>query len=99
LHIGPASGRITVTGNNFSNSFIGQGKLRRSTADLSAAGMTLSGTTDVAVSGNLFSGLRPKAVDASGEPSRRILFSNNVLTDAPSDHRRLTESVVTGNVE
>ena len=99
LSIGPASGRITVTGNSFSNSYIGDGQVRRGTKDLAAAGMTLSGTSDVTVSGNLFSGVKPKALDASGEPSRRILFSNNVLTDAVSDHGKLTDSVVTDNLE
>jgi hypothetical protein len=98
LRIGPASGRITVTGNNFSNSYIGEGKLKRRTEDLAAAGMTLEGATDVAVSGNLFSSVRPKALATTGESNRRVLFAGNVITDAESDHDRLQESRVEGNL-
>jgi hypothetical protein len=98
LSIGPNSGRITVTGNNFSNSYIGDDKLKRATNDQNAAGMVLSGTSGVAVSGNLFSGLRPKALTLKGKPSRHILFSDNVLVDAPSDHQKLEDSVVKNNL-
>ncbi len=94
LRIAPGSDRITVTGNNFSNSYVGDGNLRRGTNDLNAAGMTLSGTSDIVISGNLFSGIRPKAVDLQGEPSRRVLFANNVLTDAVSDHGKLDDSLI-----
>ncbi|MBI1900895.1 MAG: right-handed parallel beta-helix repeat-containing protein [Planctomycetia bacterium] len=98
LRIGANSGRITVTGNNFSNSFVGDGKLRRGTEDLAAAGMVLSGTSDVAVAGNLFSSLRPKAVALDGPPSKRVVFAGNVLADVESDHGQLQESVVEGNI-
>src|SRR4029078_6072693 len=57
LLIGPASSRITVTGNNFSDSFIGDGTFKREAADLDASGIILSGTSDVGVSGNLVSGV------------------------------------------
>jgi hypothetical protein len=96
LAIGPASNRITVSGNNFCDSFIGDARVKRKKGDLEAAGMVLSGTSDVAVSGNLFAGVRPKALQLSGAPSRRILFSNNLLTDVESDHEQLDESVVEG---
>ena len=86
VRIGPDSGRITITGNNFSNSFIGDGQVKRAKNDLEAAGITLEQTSDIAVSGNLFSSVRPKAVGLKGDPSRRVLFSNNVLTDVESDH-------------
>ncbi|MEJ2702912.1 MAG: right-handed parallel beta-helix repeat-containing protein [Sedimentisphaerales bacterium] len=98
LSIGPNSGRITVTGNNFSNSYIGDDKLKRAANDQNAAGMVLNGTSGIAVSGNLFSGLRPKALTVKGEPSRHILFSDNVLIDAPSDHKKLEDSVVKNNL-
>jgi hypothetical protein len=82
LRIGPASGRITVTGNNFSSSFIGDGKDKRAATDRSAAGIVLAGTSDIAISGNLFSGLSTDAVTHSGDkPSSRVLFSGNILTD------------------
>lgn len=94
LRIAPASGRITVSGNSFSNSYLGDGKVKRGTKDLAAAGMVLEGTSDVAITGNLFAGVRPKAFELRGDPSRRILFSNNVLTDTEGDQGRLEASVV-----
>ena len=98
LRIGPNSGRITVTGNNFSNSYVGDGKVRRGTEDLAAAGMTLEGTSNVTISGNLFADVQPKAVATEGEPSRGILFADNVLVDVESDHAKLKESQVDGNL-
>ena len=81
LRIGPASGRITVTGNNFSSSFIGDDKDKRAATDRSAAGIVLAGTSDIAISGNLFSGLSTDAVTQSGDkPASRVLFSGNILT-------------------
>ncbi len=98
LRIGPDSGRITVTGNNFSNSNIGGG-VKRGTKDLAAAGMKLDGTSDVAVSGNLFSSLEPKAVELTDEPTRRVAFTGNVLTDVASDHKDVHDSVVADVLE
>ena len=45
----------------------------------------LSGTSDIAISGNLFSGLTTKAVTLEGEPSSGVMFTDNVLTDVESD--------------
>ena len=89
LRIGPASSRITVTGNNFSNSFIGDGGQKREKVDSAASGIVLAGTSDIAISGNVFSGLTTKALSLESEPSKRILFSNNVLTEVASDHGKL----------
>jgi hypothetical protein len=89
LRIGPGSGRITVTGNNFSNSFIGEGSQKRTKTDSDAAGIVLEGTRDIAITGNLFSGLTSKALALPGQPSERILFSSNVLTEVESDHTQL----------
>ena len=98
LRIGSGSGRITVTGNNFSNSNIGGG-VKRGTKDLAAAGMKLEGTSDVAISGNLFSSLEPKAVELTGEPTRRVAFTGNVLTDVASDHKDVRDSLVADVLE
>jgi parallel beta-helix repeat protein len=98
LRVGPGSGRVTVTGNNFSNSYVGDDRIRRGKNDLAAAGMKLEGATDVTVSGNLFASVRPKALSASGDPSKRVLFGDNVITDAESDHDRLQESAVGTNL-
>lgn len=94
VRIGPGSGRITVAGNNFSNSYVGDGKVRRGTEDMAAAGMILSGTSDIAVSGNVFASVKPKALAMDGEPSRRVLFAGNVLTEVESDHNQLKESLI-----
>lgn len=82
LRIGPASGRITVTGNNFSNSYIGDGKVKRGTEDIDAGGIVLDGAEFITISGNTFSGLRPNpiAVEAHGKYAG-VLCSNNVFAE------------------
>jgi Periplasmic copper-binding protein (NosD) len=100
LYIGPKSGRITVTGNNFSDSYVGDvKKVIRKINDRAAGGMVLEGTTDITIVGNLFSSVRPKALSLKGKPSRRVIFSNNVLTDVESDHQKLIDSLVKDNLE
>lgn len=79
LVIGPQSGRITVTGNNFSNSFLGQQTRRVGKPDL-ATGILLQGTRDVTISGNVFAGLAQEAIQADAA-CRRILVTGNVLVD------------------
>ena len=99
LRIGPNSGRITVTGNNFSNSYIGEGKVRRETNDLAAAGMVLNGTSGITVTGNLFSGLRPKALSLEGPASKHVLFSDNILVDTTGEQKELEDSLVKDNLQ
>jgi len=99
LSIGPNSGRITVTGNNFSNSYIGGGKVKREANDLAAAGMVLDGTSNITVTGNLFSGLRPKALSVKGSASKYVLFSDNVFVDTAGDQSKLESSIVKDNLE
>lgn len=98
LRIGPASGRITVTGNNFSSSFIGEGAQKRTKTDSDAAGIVLEGTSDIAITGNLFSGLTSKALTLAGPPSQRILFASNVLTEVESDHTQLPDQTRPDNL-
>ena len=93
LWIGPESGRITVTGNNFSDSTIGPGEVKRGTEDRTASGIVLEGTRDVAISGNLFSGLSTVPFEAINLPER-ILLDGNVFTDVKPDMRPLKDSVV-----
>ena len=85
LRIGPDSGRITVTGNNFSNSYLGDGIVKRREDDRDAGGLILESTNHIVVTGNLFSGLRPKAVELRGGKSEGIVFANNLIVDAESD--------------
>ena len=98
LVIGPSSSRIAVTGNNFSDSFIGAGAVKREADDIEASGIVLNGTSDIAVSGNVFSGVTPKALSVQGDPSRRVLFSNNVLTNTTGDQAKLRDSRVGDNL-
>ena len=85
LRIGPQSGRITVTGNNFSSSFVGADQVKRQQGDLAAAGLVLEGTRDVTITGNVFSGLRPKAVTLRGAKSEGVVFAHNRVVDSPTD--------------
>lgn len=89
IRVGPASGRITITGNNFSNSYIGEGGIKRRKNDEAAAGLTLEATRDITVSGNLFSSVKPRAVALDGPPSHNLLFGDNVLIDVTSDHKQI----------
>jgi parallel beta-helix repeat protein len=95
LRIGPNSGRITVTGNNICNSYIGETTVKRRVDDQAAAGITLDGASELAIVGNSFASVRPHAVELTDNPSSRVVFSSNVLTDVSSDHGRLKDSVIT----
>jgi hypothetical protein len=98
VRIGPGSGRITVSANNFSDSFIGDEKIKRTANDSAAAGLILDGTQDIAVVGNLFSSLEPKALAVEGQAVSGVLFTDNVLVDAAADSDKLRDSVVKDNL-
>lgn len=89
VRIGKDSSRITVSGNSFSDSYIGEGAVRRKVDDQLAGGLVLEGTRDVNINGNTFSSL-PKAVELRAPDSKNVRFTNNLLIDAPSD---LTDSI------
>jgi len=76
---GPQSGRLTIAGNAFTDSFIGQG-IRRTPDDNPARGVLLRGTRDVLISGNSFSGLVEHAVHADDQ-CRRIFVVGNLTVD------------------
>ncbi len=99
LVIGRASDRIAVTGNAFSDTSIGDGKTKRPIDQDPAGGIVLEGTSDVAISGNLFSGLKTNALTLEGSPSRRVLFSNNVLSQVKPGDEGLIDSHVKDNVQ
>ena len=58
----------------------------------------LEGTKEITISGNNFSGLEAKALALEGEPSRRVIFSGNVLAEVESDHEKLVDSEVSANI-
>jgi hypothetical protein len=87
LRIGPKSGRITVTGNNFSNSYLGAGQTRRE-EDFEnpgpqtgvTAGVLVDGASDIVFSGNIFAGLAEEAIRRTGEATG-LLINGNLATD------------------
>lgn len=99
VRIGPESGRILVSGNNFSDSYVGEGKMWREPDDLNAGGLVLEGTSKIGIVGNMFSGVKPAAIELRGKPSREINFSGNVLIDTESGHKELMGSVAGNNLE
>ncbi|MCA9062488.1 MAG: right-handed parallel beta-helix repeat-containing protein [Planctomycetaceae bacterium] len=84
LYIGPDSGRITVTGNNFCNSFIGPQTVKRAVDDLAAAGLILDGTSHNVISGNVFSSLTTKAIELRNSPQATSI-TGNIIVDCESD--------------
>ncbi len=98
VRVGPASGRITISANNFSDSFIGDEKIMRTADDREASGLTLDGAKDIAVVGNLFSSLQPKALTIEGKAVSHVLFTDNVLVDAAADGGKLSDSIVKDNL-
>lgn len=99
LRIGKGSGRIAVTGNNFSNSYVGDGEVIRAEDDQEAGGITLMETSNIAVDGNVFAGVQPKSVEVVGESSTRILFSDNLLVDVDGDYHKLDRSIIDNMLE
>jgi len=91
LKIGPNSGRITVTGNTYTNSHIGGTTKRpiedpRPIAQDLAYGMLLDSTADIAITGNVFSGLRNPAITTLG-PCQRIVVVGNIISEVDTDSK------------
>lgn len=98
IFFGAQCGRITVSGNNFSNSYIGEGRVKRDTGDLAAAGVTLDGGKNIAFSGNVFSGIQPDKAFQIEKQTNNIVFGNNLLIDSESDHTQLQNSMIIDNL-
>lgn len=100
IRVGQNSGRITITGNSFTNSYLGGGKLKREVDTNSinrkdiGTGIILDNTTNVNITGNSFSGMSENAVDGVGE-CRRILISSNIVTDM---HQQSTQKAPAFNL-
>lgn len=98
IRVGPESGRITITGNNISNSYLGNGEVRRGATDLAAAGITLESTSHISLTGNVFASVKPKAIELKGEGASGVTFVGNVLVDVESDHEGLKKSAIGSNI-
>ncbi|MFH5802681.1 right-handed parallel beta-helix repeat-containing protein [Alienimonas sp. DA493] len=85
LRIGEGSGRITVSGNNFSDSYLGDGQVRRAPNDRAAGGMVAVSPKELVVVGNLFSGLSAPATDFRGDAPRDVVMEQNAVFDPPAD--------------
>lgn len=85
LRIGKGSGRITVTGNNFSNSNVGGEDILRRPEDSAAGGLVLNDTQHINVTGNVFSGLTVNAIETTGDTSTLTIASNVIVDCSPKD--------------
>lgn len=81
LHISASASRIAVTGNAFSNSYIGESELRRRTDDLLAAGIRFDNGHGVSFSGNSLSGLSPQPIIVGASFQGGLLFDGNTISD------------------
>lgn len=106
IYVGPKSGRLTITGNNFSNSYIGE-KVKRTGTDI-GTGILLDGTTDLVISGNSFTGLHTPAIKAENGCKRLLINGNGIVEvnmKSPSKDAKAIdlgdakECVVQGNLE
>lgn len=86
VRVSPQSGRITISANSFSNSYIGEGKTKRPLkADRpiqedAAVGVVLEATRHVTISGNTFSGVNKAAITGDAQ-TKGILVTGNVITE------------------
>lgn len=86
VRVADDSGRITITGNNFSNSHIGPDQRKRPDEHElpiqrdTAHGVLLESTEHVVISGNIFTGLDGLAVEGRGT-CRALSITGNVVAD------------------
>ena len=86
MRVSKDSGRLTITGNNFSNSYRGDGLTKRKEQHEnewqidSGEGVLLESTESNVVSGNVFSGMDAHAVLAIGTSNGNSI-TNNIVTD------------------
>ena len=85
MRIGEGSGRITVTGNNFCNSYTGDGNVRRKQDDLDAGGLVLQSTTAISLTGNIFAGLSTKAITKEGDNTKVVSVGNGAVDTADDE--------------
>ena len=89
----------TINGNTFAESSVGDGKYKGNWDVNVASGIVLEGASFVNITGNTFSNLQTKAIALNDVPSSSVIFSSNLLLNTPSDHARLIDSVIQGNLQ
>ena len=77
VKVGPGAGRIPISGNAFCDSFHGDAAKRKVKENF-AGGIVLEGTSDIAVTGNTFTGLSRDAI-ATDDACQRIVFQGNLV--------------------
>jgi hypothetical protein len=91
ITVGPNSGRITITGNNFSNAHIGKTVKR----DDEAGGVLLDKTDGITITGNIFSGNSKEAIKTIGT-CKNIVLVGNVMMDGsrskPGEYSAISSS-------
>ena len=86
VRVSENSGRNTISANNFCNTHIGGGQDKRPAEAPEpmgideGTGILLSGTSDIVISGNSFSGLSTAAVWTEGA-CERLLVTGNIVSD------------------
>ena len=86
VRVSKKSGRITITGNNFCNSHIGDGvrrvigKGKTLWHNDEGTGVVLDGAKTVVISGNIFTGMSRGAVESTGK-CERIMVLGNIFHD------------------
>lgn len=86
VRVGPGSSRIAISANAFSNSYIGNGEIKRPVEHEkpiqrdAGAGIVLEQTSHHAISGNTFTGLDGAAITAD-EATRNLVITGNLVTD------------------
>lgn len=88
----------TISGNTFGESSVGDKQFKGGWDKNVASGIYLDGAQYVNITGNTFSNLSTPALELSDRESRSVVFNSNLLLNSPSDHDRLMDSVVVGNL-
>ncbi len=86
VRVSKDSGRHAITGNAFTNSYIGDGKDKRPAEAKTlmgidaGGGVVIDGGSDCTITGNTFTGLPQEGITAT-DASNRLIISANILTD------------------
>jgi len=101
VRVSDKSGRNAITGNSFTNSYIGEGKDKRPAEAKTAmgidagGGVLIDGGSDCTITGNTFTGLPEEGIVAT-DASKRLIISSNVLTDCGRKLPKGKPSINTG---